>query len=184
MANIAKPNTFSANTTISSSQVNDNFDTIYDEFNGNISEANLADNAVTEDKVASNAVTTPKIADTAVTYTKLISTIFSEQVTSNSNPGTAGGTRNYINLGGIKLCWGITNSITRSGVGGETRGITLPTSFFSSVTGLASNYQSSADERNTAKIQTFSTSALTVHIYNYSGGTGGVSNVSWFVIGT
>lgn len=124
------------------------------------------------------------LADAAVTYPKLLSTIFSGQVTSDSNPGTAGGTRKYINLGGIKLCWGITNSITRSGVGGETRGVTLPTSFFSSVTGLASNYRSSSDERNTAKIQSYTTSALTVHMFNYSGGTGGVSDVSWFVIGT
>lgn len=71
MAQVNKPNTFSANTTISSSAVNDNFDTIYDEFNGNISEANLADSAVTEDKVASGAVTAGKIAAGAVEPDKL-----------------------------------------------------------------------------------------------------------------
>lgn len=71
MAQVNKPNTFSANTTISSSAVNDNFDTIYDEFNGGISEANLADSAVTEDKLANSAVATAKIADDAVTAAKV-----------------------------------------------------------------------------------------------------------------
>lgn len=54
MANVSKPNTFTANTTISSSQVNDNFDTIYNEFNGNISGANLAAGAVTSSKIANS----------------------------------------------------------------------------------------------------------------------------------
>lgn len=61
MGTIAKPNTFTANTTASASQVNDNFDTIYNEFNGNISAANLATGAVTTTKIADNAVTGDKI---------------------------------------------------------------------------------------------------------------------------
>lgn len=70
MSNIAKPNTFSSSTPISSSQVNANFDTIYNDYNGNVSEANLADDAVTTDKVADSAVTTAKIASSAVTPVK------------------------------------------------------------------------------------------------------------------
>ena len=62
MANVSVPNTFSPNTTISSSEVNANFSTIYNEFNGNISAANLANNAVTTAKIADGAVTADKLA--------------------------------------------------------------------------------------------------------------------------
>jgi len=71
MAIVNKPNTFSSNTTISSSEVNSNFDTLYNEFNGSISAANLADDAVTSAKLADNAVVTASIADASVTNAKL-----------------------------------------------------------------------------------------------------------------
>ena len=71
MSTVTKPNTFSASTTISSSQVNANFDTIYNEFNGSISAANLATNAVTTAKITDSNVTTAKIADSAVTAAKV-----------------------------------------------------------------------------------------------------------------
>lgn len=71
MSTVNKPFTFSPNTTASSSQVNDNFDTIYNEFNGSISAANLASNAVTTAKITDSNVTTAKIADDAVTTAKL-----------------------------------------------------------------------------------------------------------------
>ena len=62
MSNISKPNSFSSGTTISSSEVNDNFDTIYNDYNGNISAANLADSAVSTAKIADGAVTAAKLA--------------------------------------------------------------------------------------------------------------------------
>lgn len=71
MAIVNKPNTFSSNTTISSSEVNSNFDTLYNEFNGSISAANLADDAVTAAKLADNAVVTASITDASVTSAKL-----------------------------------------------------------------------------------------------------------------
>lgn len=71
MSNVSKPNTFSANTTISASEVNDNFDTIYNEFNGSISAANLATDSVTTAKIADSNITTAKIADANVTAAKL-----------------------------------------------------------------------------------------------------------------
>lgn len=71
MAQVTKPNTFSANTTISSSEVNENFDTIYNEFNGSISAANLATDAVTTAKITDSNVTTAKIADSNVTTAKI-----------------------------------------------------------------------------------------------------------------
>lgn len=71
MSVIAKPYTFSPNTTASSSQVNSNFDTLYNDYNGGISAANLATDAVTTAKIADSNVTTAKIADDAVTAAKL-----------------------------------------------------------------------------------------------------------------
>ena len=70
MSIIAKPNTFSPSTTASSSAVNDNFDTIYDEFNGNIGAANIVDGAVTTAKIVDSSVSTAKLADGAVTEAK------------------------------------------------------------------------------------------------------------------
>ena len=71
MGVINLPTTFSPNTTISSSEVNSNFTTIYNEFNGSIAAANLATDSVTTAKIADSNVTTAKIADDAVTAAKL-----------------------------------------------------------------------------------------------------------------
>lgn len=71
MSTIAKPHTFSPNTTISSSQVNADFDTLYNDYNGSIDASNLATSAVSTAKIADGAVTTAKIADSNVTTAKL-----------------------------------------------------------------------------------------------------------------
>lgn len=71
MGTIVKPNTFSPNTTISASDVNANFDTVYNEFNGSVSAANLAADSVTTVKIADTNVTTAKLADSAVTAAKI-----------------------------------------------------------------------------------------------------------------
>lgn len=71
MGILNKPHTFSPNTTILSSQVNADFDTLYNGINGNIDQNNLADDAVVTSKIADDAVTTDKIDDGAVTLDKL-----------------------------------------------------------------------------------------------------------------
>lgn len=71
MSILSKPYTFSPNTTASSSEVNANFDTLYNDYNGGISAANLADNAVTTAKITDLNVTTAKLADDSVTPAKL-----------------------------------------------------------------------------------------------------------------
>jgi hypothetical protein len=71
MATISKPHTFSPNTTASSSQVNADFDTIYNDYNGSINASNLATGAVSTAKIADDAVTTAKILDANVTNAKL-----------------------------------------------------------------------------------------------------------------
>ena len=57
------------------SQVNNPLTTIYNEFNGNITAANLA----------SSAVTTPKLADASVTTNKLALGLQSSEVTANES---------------------------------------------------------------------------------------------------
>lgn len=74
MSIISKPNSFIDATPAEASEVNDNFDTIYNEFNGNIAAANLADGAVTTAKINDSAVTTAKIADGSITGAKLDAT--------------------------------------------------------------------------------------------------------------
>ena len=52
MATITKPNTFTAGTTIFASEHNDNFDTIYNDYNGNILNVNIgASAAIAESKM-------------------------------------------------------------------------------------------------------------------------------------
>lgn len=76
-ATIAKPFTFSPGTTISSSQVNSNFDTIFNDYNGNINANNLAANAVGTSQLQNAAVTTAKIATANVTYALIQSMLHS-----------------------------------------------------------------------------------------------------------
>lgn len=45
MATISRPNSYTANTTIEPSQVNNDFNTIYNDYNGNITNANIAEGA-------------------------------------------------------------------------------------------------------------------------------------------
>lgn len=94
MSILSKPYTFSPNTTASSSEVNANFDTLYNDYNGGISAANLADNAVTTAKITDLNVTTAKLADGSVSAAKLgYSTIRLGSVTRttifSTNTGTA-----------------------------------------------------------------------------------------------
>ena len=71
MGIIVKPNNFAASTPAVASQVNANFDVIYNAFNGNIDSNNLATNSVVTSKIADNNVTTAKINDGAVTTAKI-----------------------------------------------------------------------------------------------------------------
>lgn len=95
--------------------------------------------------IPSPTLTTPAIADfTSATHTHasngqggvlgfsaLLSTIFSGQLTTYTNPGSAGGTNTffYINLGGIKLFWGKTAAIAT----GSSYDITFPVGFFTTI---------------------------------------------------
>jgi hypothetical protein len=54
---------------------------------------------------------------------------------TQANAGSAGGTINYINEGGIKRAWGISSAYSLLGNSFVNGVVTFPASFFSSITG-------------------------------------------------
>lgn len=67
MALITKPNTFSAGETIVASEHNSNFDTVYNEFNGSISNANIDGSAAIVDTKLAQITTPSKVSGAAFT---------------------------------------------------------------------------------------------------------------------
>lgn len=109
-------------------------------------------------------------------------------VQSLANAGNAGGTMFYINLGGIKLLWGTTGTLTLSGTGQvfANFGVTFPTSFFSAIqsatatpNGTAAGTNNLTIGANTAAIA----SGWNIEVIQNSGTNGAVS-FSYLVIGT
>lgn len=107
-----------------------------------VTTAKINDGAVTTAKLASGAVTSSTLAESAVTYAKLLSTIFSGQVQSYTNTASCGGTFYYVNLGGIKLVFGTTNSISTAAGGATSFSINMPSSFLTTVQARFSNVSS------------------------------------------
>lgn len=122
------------------------------------------------------------IAEGAVTYDKLLSTIFSGAVTSGTATGTAAGSYNLLNLGGIKLAWGFTNSVNAS----SNKTIILP-SFFTTIqagviTPSATYNNTNVMTANWATVLTSQTTTLTFTPLIIAGSN--PSNpYTWFVIG-
>jgi hypothetical protein len=124
-----------------------------------------------------------------IPFANLLSTIFSGQVQTQANAGSAGGTMYYINLGGIKILWGFTGTLALTGSSQRAYDITYPTSFFSTVQtcvitptgGTAGSNQFVAISGNGA------TTTTTVSFYYTAtdGNTNGTqSQASMIVIGT
>lgn len=67
MATINKPYTFSAGGTIVAAEHNSNFDTIYNEFNGSISNANISGSAAISDSKLAQITTAGKVSGAAIT---------------------------------------------------------------------------------------------------------------------
>ena len=66
----------------------------------------------------SSAIPTAALQALSVTYPKLAANLFSGQIASFTNPGSAGGTISWLSLGGIKLMWG--TGMTSSSVAWNT----------------------------------------------------------------
>lgn len=67
MAIVPKANTFTSGTTISSTDVNKNFDDLYNDYNGNITNDNISDSAAITDTKLAQITTANKVASTAIT---------------------------------------------------------------------------------------------------------------------
>ncbi len=93
---IAKPYTFTAGQTIRSSEINADFDTLYNEVNGALNASNLANDAVTTAKIADSQVTSAKILDGTIATADLAanSVTFAKMqaITDGRLLGSSGGT--------------------------------------------------------------------------------------------
>ena len=117
-----------------------------------------------------------------VNYAALLSTIFSGQVLSQANAGTAGGTMKYINLGGIKLLW-VISANQNAGATGLTYTFTLPASFFMTVTtAQATSINQTTLGEQYANVVSASSATVTVRLTSPGGAA--TSGISLLVIGT
>lgn len=117
-----------------------------------------------------------------IVFSELLSTIFSGQVTSASNAGTAGGTSSYINLGGIKLLW-ITTANQTSNNSAPSYTLTLPSSFFTTVTAvIAVAVNMTSDTRQYISVGSFTNTTVNL-IFNSPNGAG-TTAAGVLVVGT
>lgn len=106
-------------------------------------------------------------------------TTFNSDVTSFTNSGTAGGTFYYINLGGIKILWGRTNTWASGG----SRTIVYPTSFFSATPHVVTNIAGAAGTAGAVSVPESPTSSgITVNLLAYTGS--GTMAINFFAIGS
>lgn len=152
-----------------------------------VKSTNLQSGAVTSTALASGAVTNAAIASSAVQYANLLSTIFSGQITATTNSGSAGGTLNYVNLGGIKVAWGITAAQTYAAGPAQLPNVfvNLPGGFFGSTPTLAlvglGAVGSTANQ--SAFTPAVTTTVLTIAGYNASN-AGATVQFEWLLVGT
>lgn len=144
--------------TATAASVNNQISTIVNEFNGNVTDANIASSA-------------------AIALSKL-----AISVSTQANAGTAGGTMYYINLGGIKLLWGVGAPQTCA-TGGNTYTFVMPTSFFSTVTwGVGTSAAPTAYAELVATLQGYSTTTISINQLSPLGAQTATPGI--FVIGT
>ena len=113
-----------------------------------------------------------------VTYTDLLSTIFSGEVNSYTNSGTGGGTFYYLNLGGIKLLWGMSSLNTSAPT------IVYPVGFFNSVTGATYSLMNVSATPSGIVFWTDGLNTTSLAIHNTGGPSGMNFDMSVLVIGT
>jgi hypothetical protein len=127
------------------------------------------------------------IAASAIKSAQLaLSSGFTGGVATQANAGSAGGTMYYINLGGMKLLWGLSaaNSMANSTSANYTW--TLPTSFFSTLQTVFPALDIPGGATNSAVnvgLSARNTTTVTTQLTNQTGGTNSITHTI-FVIGT
>ena len=107
---ITKPYDFVAGTVIKASEVNENFDTIYDEFNGNIDSNNIKDGSISSSDLGEDIIYSYHIVDGTITETDL-------------DIANAPTTNNVLYFNGTKMQWAdvttLSGVISGSGTAGK-----------------------------------------------------------------
>lgn len=111
------------------------------------------------------------------------------QVQTYANAGSAGGTGYYVNLSGLKLCWGITGTLSTTGAAPQFTGyvINFPAAFFSTIQSATASPNATPGGSQYMSIGSSAaatTSSWSIYILMQSSGSNGNSAASWFVIGT
>lgn len=120
-----------------------------------------------------------------IQYISLLSTIFSGKIVNGSNAGTAGGTANYVNLGGILICFGEAGAISLTAAVQNTATVVFPVTFTSPPIVLANSVQESgtvALQGRAAALPTTTGVALECSSTTGTNQTGSVI-IDWIAIG-
>lgn len=117
----------------------------------------------------------------SVSFANLLETIFSGQLQSQANAGSAGGTMWWVNLGGIKILWATSDPFA-VGTGGQAIVFTLPTFFTTLQSYFPSIMDVTIDANQYATVTGHSISAIT--IFTHSGTNGSTQQTGLLVIGT
>ena len=137
-----------------------------------LSGANLASQSITATQIANATITNAQIASGGIDYTNLLSTIFSGQVGTQTNTGTAGGTMWWINLGGIKVLWGLSATVTLVSSGYDAYTVIFPT-FFTTVQTVFANMAGSgtAQANANAACQYITSTGFTLETFGNGAGS-------------
>lgn len=112
--------------------------------------------------------------------------LMANAVQTQVNAGTAGGTMWWINLGGLKILWGVSSGHSQVNSNSATFTWTLPTSFFSTLQTVVPTQDIPGSATNAAVsvgLTAKTTTTVTTQITNQTGGTQTITH-SIFVIGT
>ncbi len=114
-----------------------------------------------------------------VNYADLLSTIFSGQLQTYALTGTAGsGTGHYINLGGIKWCFGITSPAIAV-TSGSAYWINMPTNFFTTILYGDMKYFNPGSANNSYATQVATISSIQIYAAEATN-----TQFEWLAIGT
>lgn len=108
-----------------------------------------------------------------MTQTKVTPNEMNNAVQSMTHTGSGGGTLYYVNLGGIKMCWGVTGQLSVPANGNTAYTIVLPSGFFTTVQSATTQTASlGAVAEQYANVAGESTSSITGYLSNRIGATG------------
>lgn len=140
--------------------------------------------------IAGTLGVTGEISSTGINMsgvTGIIGTGIGSAVTSYTNSGSAGGTFYYMNMGGLKMLWGMSGGIA-NGNGAVSYLVNLPTSFFSSLQSVVPSIGGTQGAGGTNNVfigmgSGSNTTAVAVELCTQLGNSTNVQ-FSLFVIGT